>query len=107
PWMRLRLDADRPAEDLYEVLDDTRFTLLLFGQRAPAAPPMGFAERLRVLEVPDHPENASARAAARISSPAFFLLRPDGHIGLSGERLPPGALAAYAAGRLGLRLASG
>ena len=107
PWIRLRLAADRPAEDLYEVLDDTRFVLLLFGQRPPAAPPMGLAERLRILEVPDHPENARARAAARIPSTAFYLLRPDGHVGLAGARLPPGALAAYAAGRLGLRLASG
>jgi hypothetical protein len=107
PWLRLKLSADRPAEDLYGAIDDTRFTLLLFGQKGPSTPPMGLAGRLQILEVPEGPENARARAAARIPSPAFYLLRPDGHVGLAGTRLPPGALAAYAAGRLGLRLASG
>ena len=35
PWLRLKLSADGPAEDLFGRIDDTRFTLIVIGQPAP------------------------------------------------------------------------
>ena len=35
PWLRLKLSADGPAEDLFGKIDDTRFTLIVIGQPAP------------------------------------------------------------------------
>src|SRR5207247_5481865 len=34
PWLRLKFASSGPAEDLFEKLDDTRFNLLVIGQRA-------------------------------------------------------------------------
>src|SRR5207249_7259834 len=34
PWLRLKFASSGPAEDLFEKLDDTRFNLLVLGQRA-------------------------------------------------------------------------
>jgi hypothetical protein len=42
-------------------------------------------------------------ARARIPQPSFYLLRPDGHVGLAGARLDADATARYVAGRLHLR----
>ncbi len=36
PWLKLRLRSGGPVEDLFEKLDDTRWSLLVFGQSAPA-----------------------------------------------------------------------
>jgi hypothetical protein len=36
---------------------------------------------------------------------SFYLLRPDGHVGLCGERLEPAALARYFSERVSLRSA--
>jgi hypothetical protein len=47
--------------------------------------------------VPDDPENEKELARAQIAGPAFFLLRPDGHIGLAGARLEPDVLPGYLA----------
>ena len=39
-------------------------------------------------------------AAAHIPTPSYFLVRPDGHVGLSGGRIDPATLDRYAAERL-------
>ena len=46
-------------------------------------------------EIPDDAHNAGELAGARIPKQAFYLLRPDGHVGLAGTRLEPGAVARY------------
>src|SRR5438477_2758434 len=51
PWLRLRLSADGPAEDLFATLDDTRFTLVVIGQPAPPPVP-GLGDLLRTFVVP-------------------------------------------------------
>lgn len=100
PWLRLKFRSNGPIEDLYGKLDDTRFNLLVIAQ---AVPPDVGAQRgdlVRVHEVPSDPDNDRALARARIPRPAFYLLRPDGHIGLAGARLEAGAVARYASERL-------
>jgi 2-polyprenyl-6-methoxyphenol hydroxylase-like FAD-dependent oxidoreductase len=84
PWLHLKFDADRQPEDLFQRLDDTRFNLLVIGQPAPSAAPLGFGEMLQIHTVPAGKDNEAALAAASIASPSYYLLRPDGHIGLVG-----------------------
>ena len=40
-------------------------------------------------------DNAEALQLAGIAAPAFYLLRPDGHVGLAGARLDVAAMADY------------
>jgi len=100
PWLRLKFQPNGPAEDLYGKFDDTRFTLLVFGQ---AAPPGGVAElgdQVRIYEVPSDSANDRELARVRIPRPSFYLLRPDGHVGLAGVQLDAAALSRYISERL-------
>jgi len=84
PWLRLRFTSKGQREDLFQRLDDTRFNLLVIGQPAPSLDGLGLGDMLQVHTVPSDPENDAALATVSISGPAYFLLRPDGHIGLTG-----------------------
>jgi 2-polyprenyl-6-methoxyphenol hydroxylase-like FAD-dependent oxidoreductase len=92
PWLRLKMSASDPVEDLFERLDDTRFNLLVFGQ---PASPEGVTELLHVHAIPDDPHNSQELARAHIPVTSFYLLRPDGHVGLAGTRLGPDAVTRY------------
>ena len=101
PWLRLSMQTGGPAEDLFERLDDRCFNLLLFGQTSFAAgTPNELRGLLQIHVVPSDPGNDAELARARVPSPSFYLLRPDGHIGLCGVRLEAGAVASYFAGLL-------
>jgi hypothetical protein len=67
-------------------MDDTRFTLLVFGQPGPATGLPGFGDLVAVHTLPRTPENEAAIETASITSPAYYLVRPDGHIALAGSR---------------------
>ena len=88
PWLKLVFDAAGELEDLFERLDDTRWTLLVFGQRVPPT-------TLHVLAAAADARNEQALARARIPQPSFFALRPDGHIGLCGATLDNDTLGRY------------
>jgi 2-polyprenyl-6-methoxyphenol hydroxylase-like FAD-dependent oxidoreductase len=92
PWLHLRFNADGPREDLFERLDDTRFNLLVIGQPAPSGDRLGYGDLLAVHAVPSEPENLSELARASITGPAYYLLRPDGHVGLAGLRFDEAAV---------------
>ena len=91
PWLKLRFTAGGPIEDLFERLDDTRFTLLVFGQVVAALP----GARFHTEVISDDAHNTAALAQAHIPQPSFYLLRPDGHVGLCGRQLDAPALARY------------
>ncbi len=100
PWLRLKFQPNGRLEDLFGKLDDTRFTLLLFGQ---AAPPRGIPElgdQFYIHEVPSDRANDRELARVRIPRPSFYLLRPDGHIGLAGAGLDVAAARRYVSERL-------
>ena len=97
PWLKLRFSPNGPTEDLFSRLDDTRFNLIVIGQRLPAADQSG---SVLVHVVPDDPDNDRELARARIPKPSFYLLRPDGHVGLAGTRLEAGALKRFMTERL-------
>jgi hypothetical protein len=103
PWVRLQLDAESPAVDLFARLDDTRFHLIVFGQPSDSCSLPGFGDLVVVHRVPDGPVNDRECARARIPRPSFYLLRPDGHVGLAGLRPDSAVLNRYLSDRLALR----
>jgi 2-polyprenyl-6-methoxyphenol hydroxylase-like FAD-dependent oxidoreductase len=90
PWLKLAFDGGADVEDLFDRLDDTRWTLLVFGQPAPKE-----TTALPVLTAAVDTRNDPALASAHIPYRSFFLLRPDGHIGMCGTTLDSDALARY------------
>ncbi|TMG85463.1 MAG: hypothetical protein E6H78_07015 [Betaproteobacteria bacterium] len=107
PWLKVKLDANGAVEDLFETLDDTRFNLIVIGQPAPSEPTLGLGDLLRVCTVADDRGNDAELLRAQIPRPSFYLLRPDGYVGLCGTRLRPGALSDYVAERLQIERSPG
>lgn len=103
PWLRIKLQPDGPIEDLFAKLDDKRFHLLLFGQPALAAEIRALRGLLVTHAVPSDPANDKELARQHIPQPSFYLLRPDGHVGLSGTELDVAAVSRYVSDRLRMR----
>ena len=87
PWLKLKLQASGPVQDLFEALDDMRFNLLVIGQSVPTSESPASGELISVHAIPGNPHNRDELARLGIAGPAFYLLRPDGYIGLAGTRL--------------------
>jgi len=103
PWLRLKLRVNGSVEDLFQILDDTRFNLIVIGQPSPPDGTLDFGEMLRIHVIPADPVNDAELARAQIPRPSFYLVRPDGHIGLCGRRLEVDVLLRYISEHLGLR----
>jgi hypothetical protein len=86
PWLRLKYHAQGAPDDLFQRMDDTRFSLIVIGQPAPSAASLGLDDMLQVHAIAADAENNRVLAAASITNPAYFLVRPDGHIGLAGTQ---------------------
>jgi hypothetical protein len=99
PWLQLTLRENGPIEDFFGQLDDTRFNLLVIGQPAPRDPAPGLGDLLQTREIPDTKHNERELARAGIAGPAYYLLRPDGHVGLAGTRLDVDTIRRYLARR--------
>jgi hypothetical protein len=97
PWLRLKMRTNGGIEDLFQVADDARFNLVLFGQTLPSGHAHYWTRLVDIHAVPDDPANRAELARARIPPIAFYLLRPDGHIGLCGTWLDTVALDRYMA----------
>ena len=72
-----------------------RFNLLVVGQSPPSAETLGLGELLHVHAITDDPANLAELARVGISGSAFYLLRPDGHVGFAGTRLDANAVKRY------------
>ena len=105
PWLRLSLRKDGPVEDLFQRLDDTRFNLLVIGQPAPAESSR-LDDAMVVHRIASGDANTQELARAGITVPAFYLLRPDGHIGLAGARVEMRDVMRYLADSVALQLKS-
>ena len=103
PWLRLKFRADGPVEDLFQKLDDTQFSLIVIGQPSPLEGAVSSGSMLRVHVIPADSSNDTELARAQIPQPSFYLLRPDGHVGLCGGRLEILAIERYLAECLHLR----
>jgi hypothetical protein len=96
PWVHLELKVGEPIEDLFKRLDDTHFNLLVFGQAAKAAEmPAQFRDLMRMHVVPQLPSNHAELTRVNVPQLSFYLLRPDGHVGLCGTRLEMAVVARY------------
>lgn len=85
---------------IFQALDDTHFHLLVFGQPAPADEALGLDGLLRIHVIPESLHNEAERERVAIPRQSFFLLRPDGHVGLRGTRVDAAAVRRYAESRL-------
>jgi 2-polyprenyl-6-methoxyphenol hydroxylase-like FAD-dependent oxidoreductase len=101
PWMHLQLEAGGPVQDLFQALDDTRFNLLVFGHTAAQTLP-DLDGLLRIHTIPITAGNEAEQARAHVPRSAFYLLRPDGHVGLCGQTLDAATLRHYFATNLAL-----
>jgi 2-polyprenyl-6-methoxyphenol hydroxylase-like FAD-dependent oxidoreductase len=100
PWMHLQLEAGGQIQDLFQALDDTRCNLLVFGHEPPLLPDMDGL--LRVHTIPVTACNEAEQARVHVPRSAFYLLRPDGHVGLCGHAVDAEVLRRYFAANLGL-----
>ncbi len=101
--MKLKRHAGGAQEDLFQTLDDTRFHLLVFGQPVPPERMAKLHDLLEVHVIPVDPVNDAELARVRIPQPSFYLLRPDGHVGLCGRELAAETVARYLKERVTLR----
>jgi len=99
PWAQLKFQANGPVEDLFGKLDDTHFNLLVIGQPAPAGGAPSANDLVRVHAIPADSANDRELARVGISGMAYYLLRPDGHVGLAGMRLDVAEVTRYLAGQ--------
>ncbi|MES2546427.1 MAG: FAD-dependent oxidoreductase [Pseudomonadota bacterium] len=86
PWLQLKFEANGQVEDIFQKMDDTRFTLIVVGQPIPDNM-QNLDNIMTTLVIPDNTHNTQELARVGIAKPAFYLLRPDGHIGLVGSHL--------------------
>lgn len=96
PWLRLKFAANGPVEDLFKKLSDTQFNLIMIGQ--PPLPENAFDssdDLLRVHSIAKDAVNDDELSRAQIPQPSFYLIRPDGYIGLCGTGLETADLRAY------------
>jgi hypothetical protein len=100
PWLQLRFSENGPVEDLFQKLDDRRFNLIVIRQSVPPQEAIGLGDLLNIHKIPADAVNEVELARAQIPQLSFYLLRPDGHVGLCGKRLEVAAVARYASERL-------
>jgi len=96
--------ATGALEDLFQRLSDTHFNLILFGQQPLPEGAMDFGELLRIHVIPRDPVNDEELARVQIPQPSFYLIRPDGYVGLCGTRLEAGGVRSYVSQKLHLSI---
>ncbi len=95
PWLKLKLQSSDELTDLFESLNDTQFNLLFFGQNLPDFESPHRNDLLAIHTVPVCPWNDRELKRAEIPIPSFYLLRPDGHVGLCGRQFDSDHLLKY------------
>jgi 2-polyprenyl-6-methoxyphenol hydroxylase-like FAD-dependent oxidoreductase len=100
PWLRLRLLPGGPVRDFFGELDDTRFHLVLAGQPEPTSGVADLEDLLRIHRIPGDPDNDEELSRTGIPRTAFYLVRPDGYVGLCGAVFDPATLSRWVSERL-------
>ena len=107
PWVQLKFTDGGPREDLYRKIDDSRFTLIVIGQPAPARGVPALDGAIQVLTIPVNEENRAELERVNVPAIAFYLLRPDGYVGLTGVNLDMEEVNRYVSERLHLTRGAG
>jgi len=97
PWLRLKFTPDGPVEDLFQKLSDMHFNLVLIGQPPISDGALGLGDLFRAYAIPSDPANDEELARVQIPQPSFYLVRPDGYIGLCGGRFERDTFRGYVA----------
>ena len=100
PWLQLKLTENGPVEDLFRKFDDLRFHLFVVGQPVPTADDRG--KTSAGSRNPRRSRQRRRTGARGDSRTSFYLVRPDGYIGLAGTKLEAGAVERYFSARLKL-----
>jgi 2-polyprenyl-6-methoxyphenol hydroxylase-like FAD-dependent oxidoreductase len=103
PWLKIKFTSNAPTEDLFTRLDDTRFNLIVIGQPSLSAGLPKLPGLIHIIQIPDDLSNDREFVRAGIPNPSFYLLRPDGHIGLTGIHPQAPALTRYLGERMEVR----
>ena len=98
----MKFSENGPVDDSFRKIDDTRFNLIVIGQQAPDAASLGLGNMISVHAIPAGPENDGELARTQMRSPSFYLVRPDGYVGLCGERLDASAVKRFASEQLSI-----
>ena len=77
------------------------FNLLVIGQPAEAAASLAGA-LVHVQAIPAEPGNEQELVRAGFPRPSYYLVRPDGHIGLCGASFDAATVERYLTGRVGI-----
>jgi hypothetical protein len=83
-----------------------RLNLIVIGQPSLPEGALDLGDLLHIHTIPVDPVNDAELVRAQIPQPSFYLVRPDGWVGLCGVRLEPAAVTRYVSERLGLILGS-
>ena len=84
PWLMLKMQPFGRPVDVFSKLDDRRFNLLVFGSRERNVKLENLSHLVTPWFIPDDAENKAKLERSGIPEASFFLVRPDGHIGLCG-----------------------
>jgi len=95
PWLRLSWKPGGPVEDSFRLICGTQFKLLAFGQPVPEVSWMEDNGVMSTCEVPTDATNSAELARVGIPAVSFYVVRPDGYVGLCGERLDMNAVRRY------------
>jgi len=106
PWLQLQFTDNCPVEDSFQKLSDTQFNLILIGQPAPEGL-SDYGDLLSTHAIPTDPPNTQELTRAHIPQPSFYLIRPDGYVGLGGTRLESADIKTYFTENLSLDLVNG
>ncbi len=106
PWMHLAFAEGSRAEDSFGRLGDICFNLVAIGQTAPESLESAFGTMLKVWNLPATPENTAVLGQKGIPGKAFYLIRPDDHVGLCGITAEPAVISRYLKDTIGLHRAA-
>lgn len=95
PWLQLKLSEGGPVEDMFQKACDLRFNLFLTGQSPAGEGWSEFAHLVRTCTIPKDAGNDRELARVQIPARSFYLVRPDGYVGLCGTSFDAASVKSY------------
>jgi hypothetical protein len=102
PRLHLKFRPGGPVEDTFKAFEDRFFHLVAFGQAEPVSADLGFSDIVRTWTIPSDTQNDAELVRVHIPQPSFYLIRPDGYVGLCGKPVNVPAIRRYLAKTISL-----